>query len=102
MSNTKHTPGPWEYASGDNASCEINIGPTTAWCDRADKNTGEYVISREEMQANATLIASAPTLYQQNSSLLEALKEIIKISDRKHDAWDKAKELIQQIENQTS
>lgn len=42
---------------------------------------------REEIEANAKLIASAP-------ELLEALIEVVKISDRNHIAWDKAKEAI--------
>jgi hypothetical protein len=31
-------------------------------------------------------------------ALIEALKEVVRISDRKHDAWDKAKEAIKQCE----
>ena len=37
--------------------------------------------------ANGYLISAAP-------DLLEALMEVVKISDRKHDAWDKAKDAI--------
>lgn len=37
--------------------------------------------------ANARLISAAP-------DLLEALQEVVAISDRKHDAWDKAKAAI--------
>ena len=68
--NTKHTPAPWVYQGGDNASVEVNIGETTANIDRQDKNTGQYVISRDEMEANAKLIAAAP-------ELLEALEELL-------------------------
>jgi hypothetical protein len=67
--SAKHTPAPWNYQGGDNASVEINIGMTTANVDRSDKNTGEYVISRDEMEANAKLIAAAP-------ELLEALNRV--------------------------
>lgn len=41
----------------------------------------------EEIEANAKLIAAAP-------DLLEALQEVVRISDRKHTAWDKAKAAI--------
>ena len=43
-------------------------------------------------------VASAITLRQQNKEievLKKVLKEIIDISDRKHDVWDEAKELLQ-------
>jgi hypothetical protein len=60
----KHTPAPWNYQGGDNASVEINIGMTIASVDRSDKNTGQYVISRDEMEANAKLIAAAPELLE--------------------------------------
>lgn len=65
---TKFTKGEWVYVGGDNGSCEINIGETTTSVCRWDKNTGVNVISREEMEANAKLIAAAP-------ELLEALIE---------------------------
>jgi len=39
---------------------------------------------RNEIYANARLISAAPELY-------EALKEVVAISDRKHDAWEKAR-----------
>ena len=87
-----YTKGKWEYQGGDNASVEVNIGETTANISRDDKNTGEYVISRDEMEANAKLIAAAP-------DLLEALIEVVRISDRKHDAWDKAKAAILKATN---
>lgn len=41
-----------------------------------------------EAEANARLISASP-------DLLEALIEVVKISDRKHDAWDKAKLAIE-------
>jgi hypothetical protein len=81
MSNTKHTPE--ELLGEGGAACEYNWELPVIPYDTALTAINQYAA-------------------QQNSSLLEALKEIIKISDRKHDAWDKAKELIQQIENQTS
>lgn len=44
--------------------------------------------SLPESRANAQLMSAAP-------DLLEALQEVIAISDRKHDAWDKAKAAIE-------
>lgn len=72
---TPHTPTPWTYEGGDNNSVEINIGQTTASVTRSDKNTGEHVISRDEMQANAEFIVTACNSYealkQQNEELIE-------------------------------
>ncbi len=65
----KHTQGEWKYEGGDNGSCEVDAVKTTIGLCRWDKNTGEYVISREEMEANAKLVAAAP-------EMLALLKEI--------------------------
>ena len=48
-------------------------------------NTDER--SGEKIDADMRLISAAP-------NLLAALQEVIKISDRKHDAWDNAKAAI--------
>ena len=56
----KHTQTQWEAVGGFDDSCEVNIGDTIASFVRYDRNTGENVISREEMEANATLAASSP------------------------------------------
>lgn len=45
---------------------------------------------REEIKANAKLIAAAP-------ELLEALIEVVRISDRNHVAWNRAKETIKKV-----
>lgn len=34
-----------------------------------------------------------------SGELLEALKEVVRISDRNHEAWDKAKEAIKKAES---
>jgi hypothetical protein len=47
----------------------------------------KQIMSIHECEANAKLIAAAP-------KLLEALIEVVKISDRNLIAWDKAKEAI--------
>ena len=62
MNKLQHTPGPWESAGGDDSSYEINIGESTAFIARYDKNTGAMVFSRDEMEANARLIAAAPEM----------------------------------------
>ena len=37
-------------------------------------------------------------LEAEKKELLEALKDVVRISDRKHDAWDKAHSIIDKIE----
>lgn len=77
----KHTPGPWfpiEYAGF------WDLAQNPNYSDYSLLNEDNY---GEEAQANAKLAAAAP-------DLLEALIEIIRISDRKHNAWDKGKEAI--------
>ena len=79
MSNTKHTPGPWTWEVD-----EPNARQSTPQIGIFQEKGGRIICeidshvdhSREEIIANAELIASAPTIYQQNSSLLEALKEM--------------------------
>ena len=52
-----------------------------------NEGVGYVNISDEEAEANAKLIAAAP-------ELLEALIEVVRISDRNHIAWNRAKEVI--------
>ena len=53
---------------------------------------GECVAEIVHGEEEAKLIAAAP-------DLLEALIEVVRISDRKHDAWDKAKAAILKATN---
>jgi hypothetical protein len=82
---TNHTPAPWEYKE-DILSGNIDIVSA-----KREFITLIYTDSDTELAkidiANAKLIAAAP-------ELLEALIEVVRISDRKHDAWDKAKAAI--------
>lgn len=71
--NTKHTPGPWMLADENNQCCSVLLSTEhnlTACLDRQDLNTGEFLIERSEMLANARLISAAP-------ELLEALKQCL-------------------------
>jgi hypothetical protein len=78
----RHTQGPWRNQNdviifgkdSNDAVAKICIG----------------VSSRQ----NARLIAAAP-------ELLECLKELISLTDRKHDFWDKAKAVIAKAEGQS-
>jgi hypothetical protein len=83
---TKHTPGPWKFRPSifsefyietvDQSSDKTFIG-----------EVGGGLQSKQEIIANAKLVAAAP-------ELLEALLEIISITDRNHVTWYKAKAAI--------
>lgn len=47
---------------------------------------------------HSTVMAEARSAKYQRDELLEILKEVVRISDRKHDAWDKAHAAIAKIE----
>ena len=81
-----HTPGPWSVGYGvvkARAAYVFGVGiPTTPdWAPIAILSPADLVNDKDV--ANAALIAAAPELY-------EALKEVVRISGRKHGAWDKA------------
>jgi hypothetical protein len=85
----KYTIGPWVYKEQPVKHLGFYIqGDAFKESQRAFiGDIGGGTQSTEEIEANAKLIAAAP-------DLLEALIEVVRISDRKHDAWDKAKEAI--------
>jgi hypothetical protein len=63
----RHTPGPWSIGDENNACCDVLLGAEhnlTCSLDRRDNNTYAEVISREEMLANARLIAAAPEMLE--------------------------------------
>lgn len=64
------TKGPWLLGNESDACCDVVIGETVASFDRQSPYTGKYVISREEMLANAHLTIAAPDMY-------EALRAVI-------------------------
>jgi len=80
-----HTPGPWrafKTVFDQHAVEAFNSDEKETEClCRVDGWGSEIDI------ANARLIAAAP-------ELLEALKAVVAISDRKHDAWDAAEAAI--------
>ena len=82
-----HTPGPWS-AVEEGVYC--SAGPVVA---RVDGRGFEQYAPRDhqERDANARLIAAAP-------DLLSALKSVVSLSDRKHEAWDAAKAAIKKAE----
>jgi hypothetical protein len=94
MENTNHTPGPWILGDENNQCCEVVLGCShnlVVSLDRQDINTGKVVIERDEMLANARLIAAAP-------DLLAALQELYDIPDDDlldaFDEWQAAKAAI--------
>lgn len=89
-SAANHTPGPWELHK---QSTLLMVGD----CDWSlhTEEAGAFLLFCHHpdapAKANAHLIAAAP-------ELLAALKEVVAISDRKHDAWDMARAAIAKAE----
>ena len=85
----KHTPGPWFWHYGIDGDTKMDVltSSTSKVCDFGDCETYYPIEGTPPNEADAKLIAAAP-------ELLEALIEVVAISDRKHDAWDKAKAAI--------
>lgn len=88
-----HTPGPWHQSHRHcgcgmyNTQVYTADGETIAtlhWYPKPKDENGSIGTYRE---ANARLIAAAP-------DLLEALEEIVTISDRDHDAWERARAAV--------
>ena len=100
MENAKHTPVPWILVPQGNGSYIVAHEFETQ---NQMHPKGLRLIctvfargdSLKEDIENARLIAAAP-------ELLEALKEVVAISDRKHNAWDKAKTVIAKAEGVVS
>jgi hypothetical protein len=88
MQEFKGTPGPWVVMN--TADIFTSLGAKNSEGIEASRNDGWHVadcdmggLCLDEVAANACLIAAAP-------DLLEALQQVVAISDRKHEAWDKA------------
>lgn len=57
------TRGPWEYVGGNDFCVEINLpNDNIISIDRGQRYSDKYVMSRAELEANARLIAEAPTM----------------------------------------
>ena len=86
--NAKHTPGPWDIGNENNETCEVCLNSPhnlTVSIDRHDHNTGVIVISRDEMLANAHLIAAAPEMFGALNNALDLVNNgviSVKGSDR--------------------
>jgi hypothetical protein len=77
MTTFHHTPGPWTLGDENNQCCDVNLGVQynlTCSLDRQDANTGEVVISCDEMLANARLIAVAPELLKASNEVRQIMK----------------------------
>lgn len=78
----KHTTGPWPYEGGDNYSIDIVLpNEATISISRYKRNTDGLAMEREEMEANAKLIAAAPELLETLKKADEVLKTFIEYSD---------------------
>ncbi len=97
---SKHTPGPWEVSG---ATHVVHFGDDGAnICTVSEPRPDDQIVGYHELElfskdfheacANAQLIAAAP-------DLLDALRAVVAISDRKHDAWDAAKAAIAKATN---
>lgn len=86
MTKFKGTPEKWIVNEHNNVVSKHNL-PIAIVYDGFTPH-GSYKNESEECRkANAKVIAAAP-------ELLETLIEVVRISDRNHDAWNKAKEAI--------
>lgn len=88
----KHTPGPWVARNVGGR----DIVQSDAWRDGTESSRHasdghEVRVYSRQGAADAALIAAAP-------ELLEALREVLQISDRKHEAWDRAHAAIAKAE----
>lgn len=81
---TKHTPGPWRVERHQRGRIVV-VEPEGCTVAQIVANAGNRYVPH-----NASLIAAAP-------DLLAALLEIVAISDRKHDAWDRARAAIAKV-----
>jgi len=76
MTNTKHTPGPWEVKKELTGLGNVEFLITDGLDDTPDgADTIAHVIFSNEAQANARLIAAAPDLLEACIGALHALEQ---------------------------
>ena len=97
MSGTKPTPGPWRACHDGDCPCGFiwsgdgNIHVATVHDEHAlgqDWYGADCAVKADTRKANARLIVRAVNCH---ADLVAALKEVLALSDRKHDAWDRAR-----------
>lgn len=109
MSEQKWTSEPWRVESADHGvwitSPDAGVGDI---CDlyhytRISDDDGVDTFQKDNAEANAQRIVTcvnacqgAPAMIQPGATkaLADALEEVIAISDRKHNAWDRAKQAL--------
>lgn len=93
MSESKHTPGPWVAKEWD--ECQTAIHPDKTGDGRQPLIA---IISvgpgRPDGEANSRLIAAAP-------DMLAALRELVRVGDRKTVEWDRARAAIAKAEGKS-
>lgn len=90
MGDSKHTTGPWKVGNRNNcvvSESDESLSIRGAVGSDAIRYYGGNLICESVSESNAKLIAAAP-------ELLEVLIEVVRISDRNHIAWNRAKEVI--------
>ena len=87
---TSGTAGPWTAHGRGVFAGDVHVATSAHPRDIEEHPDGRYP-DYDSSLANARLMAAAP-------DLLAALKEVVRLSDRKHDAWDAARIAIAKAE----
>jgi len=88
----EHSKLPWVvFDDGPYKSIRVKNDEMTFPPEIGDVGASKHWFDEETMDANAAFIVLAVNSHE---ALLSALKEVVAISDRKHDAWDRAKAAI--------
>jgi hypothetical protein len=82
-----HTLGEWQAHGRGIFAGDVQVGTASHPRDKEEAPDQKFPAEYDEAIANARLMAAAP-------DLLRALQEVVRISDRKHDAWDRARAAI--------